>query len=97
MAKFELPIYGENDEIIKTHSTNIVPWAIFIQAAELDEKTEKMSTLERLQSIGELLKAVFMGLTDEELLRADTGDVMNTFKQIVSGGQTIKGGGGKNA
>ena len=97
MAKFELPIYGADDEIIKTHMTNIVPWAIFIQAAELDEKSKDMSTLERLKSIGELLKAVFIGLTDDELLRADTGDVMNTFKQIVSGGQAIKGGSEKNA
>lgn len=91
MAKYELPIYGENDEIIKTHETNICPWAVFIQAAELQEELKDKSATEQMLSVNQILKAVFVNLTDEELMRADGTDVMNTFMQIVSGGQKIKG------
>lgn len=97
MAKYELPIYGANDEIVKMHETNICPWAVYIQAAELQEKLEGKPAIEQMNAIGDLLKAVFVTLTNEELMRADGMDVMNTFKQIVTGGQKIKGGGEKNA
>lgn len=90
MAKYELPIYGENDEIVTTHATNIVPWAVFIQAADLQEKLKNKSAVEQMQAVGEILKAVFHNLTDAELLCADGNDVMNTFMQIVTGGQQIK-------
>ena len=97
MAKYELPIYGNNDEIIKTYATNIVPWAVFIQAADLEESLEGKPAAEQMKAVGEILKAVFHELTDAELLCADGMDVMNTFVQIVSGGQKIKGGKSKNA
>lgn len=97
MAKYELPIYGDNDEIETTYTANIVPWGIFIQAAELQDEIQKKSFKDQVQEIGNILKAVFKELTDEDLTRADVGDVMNTFTQIVSGGQKIKGGNGKNA
>ena len=96
MAKYELPIYGDNDEVIKNYETNIVPWAVFIQAADMQEQLEKQTAREQMESVGEILKAVFHGLTDAELLCADAMDVMNTFMQIVNGGQKIKGGGSKN-
>ena len=38
MAKYELPIYGENDEVVKMHETNICPWAVYIQAADMQEQ-----------------------------------------------------------
>lgn len=97
MAKYELPIYGKDDEIVKMHETNICPWAVYIEAAELQEKLQGKSAREQMQAVGDILKAVFCNLTDEELLHADGMDVMNTFQQIVTGGQTIKGGAPKNA
>lgn len=97
MAKYELPIYGENDEIIKMHETNICPWAVYIEAADLQEKLKDKSPREQMQAVGDILKSVFVKLTDEELLHADGSDVMNTFTQIVSGGQSVKGGNVKNA
>lgn len=97
MAKYELPIYGEHDEIVKTHETNIVPWAVFIQAADLQETLADKPAKEQMNAVGDILKAVFHELTDSELLCADGVDVMNTFAQIVSGGQKIKGGTSKNA
>lgn len=97
MAKYGLPIYGNNDEVIKMHETNICPWAVYIQAADMQEQLQNKSAREQMDAVGEILKAVFPALTDAELLRADGADVMNTFQQIVSGGQKIKGGNSKNA
>lgn len=103
MAKYELPIYGENDEVVKMHATNICPWAVYIQAADMQEQLQNKGAREQMQAVGDILKAVFHELTDEELLHADGADVMNTFTQIVSGGQKIKsgqkikGGNSKNA
>lgn len=97
MAKYELPIYGENNEVTKMHETNICPWAVYIQAADLQEQLKDKSAREQMDAVGSILKAVFPALTDAELLRADGADVMNTFLQIVSGGQKIKGGNSKNA
>ena len=97
MAKYELPIYGENDEVITMHETNVCPWAVYIQAADLQEQMQGKSAGEQMKAVGDILKAVFPKLTDEELMHADGMDVMNTFAQIVTGGQGIKGGGAKNA
>lgn len=97
MAKYELPIYGENDEVVKMHEANICPWAVYIQAADMQEQLNDKSAREQMEAVGNILKAVFPALTDAELLRADGADVMNTFVQIVSGGQKIKGGNSKNA
>ena len=97
MAKYELPIYGENDEVVKMHETNICPWAVYIQAADMQERLQGKGAREQMDAVADILKAVFHTLTDAELLRADGADVMNTFQQIVSGGDKIKGGNSKNA
>ena len=91
MAKYELPIYGANDEITKEYKTNVCPWAVYIEAAEIAETLKEKTPREQLEAVGGILKAVFVGLTNEELMHADGGDVMNTFKQITSGGQTVRG------
>ena len=96
MAKYELPIYGENDEIVKEYKTNICPWGVYIEAAELSEGLQGKSTREQLSACETIMKAIFTGLTDAELRHADGGDVFNTFRPIVNGGQTIKGGGGNS-
>lgn len=96
MAKFELSIYGKDDEIVKEYKASICPWGVYIQAAEMQDTLKDKSIKEQMYAIGDVLKTVFVGLTDEELSHADVGDVMNTFKQIVSGGQEIKGGNSKN-
>lgn len=97
MAKYELPIYGADDELLKTYATNICPWAVYIQAADMQEEMQNKTAREQMDAVGNLLKAVFEGLTDAELLRADAGDVMNTFAQIVNAGQKIAKVNSKNA
>mgnify|MGYP003521619066 FL=1 len=87
--KYTLNIYGTDDEIIKTYSTNIVPWGVFVQAASLQERLINESPLNQIKAIGELLQMLFAGLAEEELQHADVNDVMNTFKQITSGGAKI--------
>lgn len=93
MAKFELSIYGVNDEIIKTYEANRVAWSVFIRAAEMEDKIKNMSALDQLNAIGGILHDVFLDLTDDDLMKADYEDVLNTFLQIVNAGQEIKGGG----
>ena len=97
MAKYELPIYGNNDEVVRMHETNICPWAVYIQAADMQEQLKDKNAREQMEAVGDILKAVFPALTDDELMHADGMDVMNTFQQIVSGGQKIKGSNRKNA
>lgn len=97
MAKYELNIYGENDEIVKQYGTNICSWGVFIQAAEMSETLQEKSALEQISAVGDILMSVFRGMTREELACADASDVMNTFNQIVMGGQKIKGANSKNA
>lgn len=95
MAKYELPIYGENDEITKHYKTDHVKWAVFIDVADVAENFEKLSITEQIEAAGKILKAVFNGLTDEELRNADGFDVINTYRQIANG-NPIKSGNSKN-
>nr|DAJ98140.1 MAG TPA: hypothetical protein [Caudoviricetes sp.] len=91
MAKFELPIYGENDEIIKTYETDHIRWKLFVRAAAIkdNEMENDKSESEDLEQISDLLKDVFCGLTDEDLDNADFFDIINTFNQIAKIGDSI--------
>jgi hypothetical protein len=98
MAKFELPIYGENDELIKTYGTDHVRWKLFIRAAEIQEnqKLNGDDVADKIIQVSDLLKNVFCGITDKELENADVVDIFNTFEQITNIGNSIKGGKAKN-
>lgn len=98
MAKFELPIYGENDELVKTYATDHIRWKLFIKAAEIQEsaKLNGDDTADKIEQISDLLKNVFSGITDEDLENADVVDIFSTFKQIANIGNSIKGGKAKN-
>lgn len=97
MARYELPIYGANDEQVKMYETNVCPWAVYIQAAEMQETLADKSAVEQINAVGELLMSVFIGLTKDELAHADALDVMSTFEQIYNSGTKIRGGSSKNA
>ena len=82
MAKFELPIYGENDEHVKTYATDHIRWKLFIKAAEIQgsAKLNGDDTADKIEQIADLLKNVFSGITDEDLENADVVDNCNRTK-----------------
>ena len=83
MAQFELNIYGNNDEILKTYATDRVRWGVYLQALELQEKIAEKSAAEQFRQINAFLKKIFPDLTDEDIELADYEDVMNTFRQLI--------------
>lgn len=84
MAKFELPIYGENDEIVKEYKTDIVRYGILEDAIKTAEETKSKNAQEQLKAITPILQRVFKGLTEEELKDADLFTVFSVFRQIIS-------------
>lgn len=96
MAQFELNIYGNNDEIIKSFATDKVRWGVFMQALELQDGLTEKSYAEQFKLINEFIKKIFPDLTDADLENADGDDVINTFKQLINKANAI-GGKSKNA
>lgn len=94
MAKYELTIYGENDEIIKKYGTDNVSWGFYIEAVKSYEEMQEMTPAEQFDLINSFVKRMFIGLTDEELNKASGDDVMNVFNQLMRKAQAI--GGKKN-
>ena len=89
---FELNIYGEDDEIIKTYRTAHVRWGIFAEAVKIRDETANKSVEQQLEAISNFMKKLFIGLTDEHLQGADAFDIFNTFNMIVNKANAIKGG-----
>lgn len=94
MAKFELNIYGDNDEIIKKYETDHIRYGVLMQAIKLQEETSSENRAAQFEAANQIVKSVFRGLTDDDLMLADVGDVMNTFRQVTAQAGTIKGSGG---
>lgn len=94
MAKYELKIYGENDQILKTYATDNVMWGFYLEAVKASEEMEDMTTTERFELINSFVKRLFIGLTDEELTGASGDDVINVFNQLMRKARSI--GGEKN-
>lgn len=96
MAKFELKVYGKDDAVIKEYATNVCPFGVFIEAADLQETLKDKPIKEQIMSIGDILKQVFEELTDDELKHCDVGDVFSTFTQIISQAKKFKSPNSKN-
>lgn len=94
MAKYELKIYGENDQILKTYATDNVMWGFYLEAVKASGEMEDMTTAERFELINSFVKRLFIGLTDEELTGASGDDVINVFNQLMRKARSI--GGEKN-
>jgi len=92
MAKFELNIYGENDEIIKKYETDHIRYGVLMQALEMEEETDGKPMAEQIKAANAIVKRVFHGLTDDELMLADMEDVLNTYAQITKQAEKIGGG-----
>lgn len=94
MAKYELNIYKENDEIEKTYATDNIKWGFYIEAVKAYEEMQEMTDAEQFEMINSFVKRMFIGLTDEQLERASGDDVINVFNQLMKKANSI--GGGKN-
>lgn len=95
MAKYELKIYGENDEIVKEYGTDNIPWGFYLEAVKAADDMQEMTVTEQFDMINGFVKRMFIGLTDDELEHASGDDVMNVFQQLMRKARSI--GGGKNA
>lgn len=91
MAKLELNIYGKNDEITNVYKTDHVRWGLLIAALGLQEQIKDEDVATQIEAISEFAKEIFVGLTDEDLRNADSGDVMNVFTQVGRMARKING------
>ena len=84
MALVELNIYGDNDEIIKTFSTNRVRWGLIVKAVELEEKLEdeKTTFCDQVDMLNDFVMSVFPDMSQNDVLMADFNDIKNVFKMI---------------
>ena len=89
MAQFELNIYGNDDEILKTYKTDRVRWGVFMQALELQEGLSEKSAAEQFKLINAFIKKIFPDLTDADLEKADSDDIVNTFSQLLRKSDSI--------
>lgn len=94
MAKYELNIYRENDEIEKTYATDNVLFGFYLEAIKANEDMQEMTPVEQFSMMSKFIKRLFIGLTDEELDRASGDDVINVFNQLMRKANAI--GGKKN-
>lgn len=89
--KYVLPIYGEDDEIVKEYATDVIRYGILEDALKASEETAGKGAEEQLKVINPIIKRVFKGLTDEELKDADLFDVFNVFHQIIALSNKLNG------
>ena len=82
MAKYELTIYDDNNEVIKTAETDVVKFSTLIKVMELNEKLSEMSYLEQMKEITAVVASAFPNLSVNDVENADKDDVINTFRQI---------------
>ena len=82
--RFELSIYGTNDEVIKKYETNHIRWGLLIKATKIQEEIAGKSQEEQFKAISDFIKEIFVGITDEDITNADYLDVINTFKQLIN-------------
>lgn len=91
MAKFELNIYGANDEILNTYKTDHVRWGLLTRALALQEEIKDADVEAQFNALHDFVKEIFFDLTDEDLKNADAGDVINVFTQVARMAGKIKG------
>lgn len=96
MAHVEINIYGDDDSIINTFSTNHIRWGLIVTAVELQEKIDagELSSAQQIKALNEFVLSVFPTMTLNDVEMADVGDIFNVFKIIgnMSGNINTKNG-----
>lgn len=83
MAVFELNIYGENDEILKTYTTSHIRWGLLNKALEIEDQIKESDIREQMAVLSEFVKEIFVGITTEEVNNADSRDIISNFTQLT--------------
>lgn len=84
MAHVEINTYGDNDEILKTFSTNHIKWGLICRAVEIQEKMNdgELKGTEQIKVVNDFVLSVFPEMTQSDIEAADIGDIFNVFKII---------------
>lgn len=91
MAKFELNVYGQNDEILNTFSTDHIRWGLLLAALDLQEQIKDAALDEQMQAMTAFMLELFPGMTETDIKHADAQDVINVFMQVSRIANKIKG------
>lgn len=92
MNAFELKVYGSDDEVLKTFSTDKIRWGVFLQAVKIHEEISDRDAGEQYELVGEFIKKLFPGITDADIENAEASDVLNTFWMLVNKANRIGAG-----
>lgn len=84
MAHVEINTYGDNDEILKTFSTNHIKWGLICRAVEIQEQMNdgELKGTEQIKVVNDFVLSVFPEMTQSDIEAADIGDIFNVFKII---------------
>ncbi len=91
MAHVEINTYGNNDEILKTFSTNHIKWGLICRAVEIEEQINdgELKGTQSIKIVNDFIMSVFPEMTQKDIEAADVGDIMNVFKMISGMGGNI--------
>lgn len=86
MARFELNVYGENDEILKTYATEKARYGAFEEAIKFTEEAEGKPESEvnilAFKMLGKFVRQLFPGLTEEEIRLCEIQDIVSLAYQV---------------
>ena len=84
MAHVEINTYGDNDEILKTFSTNHIKWGLICRAVEIQEQMNdgELKGTEQIKVVNDFVLSVFPEMKQSDIEAADIGDIFNVFKII---------------
>ncbi len=87
MAKFELSIYNENDEVVKTHQRNKCPVDLFLKFQQYSEKVtgDKVNNdKEFFAGLKGLFLEFFPAMTEKEYTNnTDVAEIIVLFNDII--------------
>ena len=87
MAKFELPIYDDNDKVIKTHQRNKCPIDLFLKFQQYSEKVtggEVKGDKEFFAGLKDLFLEFFPAMTEKEYTNnTDVAEIIVLFDKII--------------
>lgn len=87
MAKFELSIYNDNDEVVKTYQRNKCPVDLFLKFQQYSEKVtgdKVKNDTEFFAGLKELFLEFFPAMTEKEYTNnTDVAEIIILFNSII--------------